>query len=89
MSDENERRTSSTELLSMIKTVEKEVTGILEILNSEAYIKRTQYLDYLIDKEKNRAALRKAIIEKTLSSLIWSLLVGASYAIYHTYFSGK
>ena len=87
--DKEERRHTDRELLEMIKSLDKDVASIYEILHSEAYLKRTVYLDKLIERENSRAALRKAIIEKTLSSLIWSMLVAATYAIYHTFFAGK
>lgn len=34
------------------------------------------FLDILIQRETDRAALRKSVIEKTLSGLIWMAVVG-------------
>ena len=42
-----------------------------------AFSKRYEgLLEMLIEREKDRAAMRKAVIEKTLSGLIWAGIVG-------------
>lgn len=38
--------------------------------------KYSAFIDILIQREADRAALRKAVIEKTLSGLIWMAVVG-------------
>lgn len=38
--------------------------------------KYSAFLDILIQRETDRAALRKSVIEKTLSGLIWMAVVG-------------
>jgi len=77
----------SQQVIDKVVQMEKDMEAIYEILHSEAYHKRTQYLDMLIERENKRAELRKAIIEKTLASLIWSGIVALGYAIWHTFFT--
>jgi len=55
----------------------------------EVQRKRNEYLDALIQKEKDRAAFRQAVIEKTLASLLWSILVGLTISVGHYFFPDK
>jgi len=98
-SDENvpqERRHTNVILLDSLHKLDGDVTQLKNLLESfmsgvdpEAHRKQHEYLDLVIEREKERAALRKAIIEKTLISLLWSAIVGISYAVYHTFLTGK
>lgn len=92
----NSRRTTDAALLDMISKIDADLEGLHDVVNafvngmdSETHRKQHEYLDLVIAREKDRAAVRKAIIEKTLVSLIWSAIVGAAYAVYHTYVIGK
>jgi hypothetical protein len=40
-----------------------------------------QWVRLAIQEQSNRAAMRKAIIEKSLSGLVWSGLVGLGYIV--------
>lgn len=51
--------------------------------------KRNAYLDLLIEREKSRASFRQAVIEKTIASLIWAMLVGLGYSVLHYLFPGR
>lgn len=51
--------------------------------------KRNEYLDYLIDREKSRAQFRNAIIEKTMTSLVWSTLLFIGYSVLHYLFPAR
>jgi hypothetical protein len=44
-------------------------------IEHETHIKHHEYLALLIEREKQRAAFRQAIIEKTLASLLWTAVV--------------
>ena len=45
-------------------------------LDEELHHQQHEFLSLLIEREKQKIAFRKAVIEKTTSSLIWSGFVG-------------
>lgn len=45
-------------------------------LDEEMHHQQHEFLSILIEREKQKIAFRKAVIEKTMSSLIWSGFVG-------------
>jgi len=103
MTEQPYKRKEDSALLSMIESLEDELKQTREVLtglqdtqkafmiglDSEGHRKQHEYLDALIQKEKDRAAFRQAVIEKTLASLVWSALVGLAYAIGHYFFPSK
>lgn len=62
---------SLSELKESVAEIRKILDAIAHGATEEVLHKRSQYLDMLIQREAERAALRKAIIEKTLVTLIW------------------
>ena len=50
-------------------------------LDDETHARHHEYLDLLLQKEKDRAALRQAIIEKTLAGLIWAAIAAVGHRI--------
>lgn len=44
----------------------------------EKHEKHHEYIDAAIQREMDRAAIRKAVIEKSLTGLIWSAIVAAA-----------
>lgn len=97
------RRYADNALLSMIESLEEELKQTREVLtglqdtqkafmlglDSEGHRKQHEYLDTLIQKEKDRASFRRAVIEKTLVSLLWSILVGLAISVGHYFFPDK
>lgn len=73
----------------LIDELRKTVEAFSSGASPEVQRKRNDYLDYLIEREKTRADFRRAVIEKTMSSLVWSLLVGLGYTIMHYLFPGR
>ena len=57
----------------------------MEHIHLDLHQKHHEYIDTLLKKEEQRIAFRKAVIEKTLSSLIWSALVGAVTLLINTF----
>lgn len=92
MTDENlQRRSTDAAMLDMIRKLDEDLDKLATTIeaftggqDSETHRKQHEYLDLVIAREKERAAMRRAIIEKTLASLLWSALVGVAYAIWHT-----
>lgn len=48
-----------------------------------------KFIQLVIEREEDKKKLRRAIIEKTLTSLIWSLIVFIAMAIWKGITSGK
>lgn len=46
-----------------------------------------KYIDVLIEREEQRIAFRQAIIEKTLSSLLWSVMAGTGVLLWQGFMS--
>ncbi len=59
----------------------KEIAEIKEILNKE-HEGHHDYLKVMIERESQRNAFRRSVIEKTTASLIWSFLCFVGYAIW-------
>jgi hypothetical protein len=53
-----------------------------EETNNKANFKRVEFVDMLIAREVKRDKVKDAIIEKTLSALIWSALVFVGMAVW-------
>lgn len=86
--NKNEPRTADAALVEAILTLKKDVDEIKASLgeyDKESHKLEHDYIKLVIEREKDRAALRRAIIEKTLSSLIWSGLVAIGIALWQTY----
>jgi len=73
----------------LIEALRKTVEAFSSGASPEVQRKRNEYLDVLIEREKSRAAFRQAVIEKTMSSLVWSLLVGLGYSVLHYFFPNR
>ena len=52
-------------------------------LSNLIHEKHHQYITTLIEREQQRMAFRQAVIEKTTSSLIWSIIVGIGLALWN------
>jgi len=63
---------SKEELLAIVKIAITEAVEVHPLSPEEV-----QWVRLAIKAEVERAELRKAIIEKTLTGLVWALLVGA------------
>jgi hypothetical protein len=88
-----ERRQSSetqTELLSKIQidvsslqqdmVERKELEERLTLIHADHH----KYIETLIKKEEQRIAFRQAVIEKTVSSLLWSGLTGIGFLLWQS-----
>ena len=73
----------------LIDQLKSTVYALSSGASPEVQHKRNQYLDFLIEREKTRAAFRSAVIEKTTASLVWAMLVGLGYAVLHYLFPGR
>lgn len=73
----------------LIEELRKTVEAFSSGASPEVQRKRNEYLDFLIEREKTRADFRRAVIEKTTASLIWSLLVGLGYSVLHYLFPAR
>jgi hypothetical protein len=73
----------------LIDQLQRTVEAFSSGASPEVQRKRNEYLDFLIEREKTRAEFRRAVIEKTTASLIWSLLVGLGYSVLHYLFPGR
>lgn len=71
ISDEEMRRLESR----WKSDVDKKLDALIRA-EEEHREKYGSFLDILIQREADRAALRKAVIEKTLAGLIWMVVVG-------------
>lgn len=102
MSNEN-RRQNDVALFNILKSLEEERQRNREIIeslhdtikdfmtgvNSEDHRKSHEYLDLVIQKEKEKAAMRRAVIEKTLGSLLWVIIVGMAVTVGHYLFPNR
>jgi hypothetical protein len=48
----------------------------------EKHDKHHAYIDTVLEREAERAAIRRAVIEKSLGGLVWSGLVGVAIAVW-------
>ena len=71
-------------LFEYLKTISEEISHIKETLNNEVHKEEHEYLKALIKREKDRADLRKAIIEKSVSGLIWTFIITSVTFIWNT-----
>ena len=71
-------------LFEYLKTISEEISHIKETINSDAHREEHEYLKALIKREKERADLRKAIIEKSVSGLIWTFIITSVTFIWNT-----
>lgn len=69
---------SKDELLAVVKEAIQEAVEVHPLSPDEV-----QWVRLAIKAEAERAALRKAIIEKTLASLAWAAIVGLGYLALH------
>lgn len=51
-------------------------------LDEEMHHQQHEFLSILIEREKQKIAFRKAVIEKTIGSLIWSGIAGLGIVIW-------
>ena len=65
------------ELLELLREVVVEAVEVHPLSNEEL-----QWVSMAIKAEAERAELRKAIIEKTLASLLWAAIVGVGILIW-------
>ena len=75
------------ELISLVKTAVNEAVEAHPLSPDEVH-----WVRMAIQAEAERAALRKAIIEKTLTSLVWAAIVAAAwflYDVFSQYFQSK
>lgn len=63
------------------ESVLREIAEIKEILNKE-HEGHHEFLRVMIEKESQRNAFRRSVIEKTTASLIWSFLCFVGYAVW-------
>ena len=58
-----------------------DVAAAIQLLPPVLSPDEQRWVRMAIQREAEKAALRKAIIEKTLGGLVWSLIVGIGYLI--------
>ena len=68
---------TKTELIALLKEVVVQAVEVHPLTDEE-----TQWVRMAIKAEADRAALRKAIIEKTLTGLVWMLVVGIATLVW-------
>lgn len=53
------------------------------------HVGHCRYHDLMIEDINSRKKLRQAVMEKTISGLVWAAVVGAGVAIWNYYFKAK
>lgn len=71
---EQEILVAVAELKASVVEIRKILDALSDGADDDVLRKRAQYLDLMIKREMDRAALRKAVIEKTIVTLIWLLV---------------
>lgn len=72
LSEEEIRRIDAT----WKSDVEKKIDRMVAFMD-----KTERFIDVLIDREKSRETVRRAIIDKSLTALIWGVIVGLSVLV--------
>jgi hypothetical protein len=86
----NRRKSDPT--IEILNGIQADVHVLKEQMQfHEMHSDHHKYISLLLKKEEQKIAFRQAIIEKTLSSLIWVFLCGIGYAVLDSlkdYFKG-
>ena len=80
------------ELKKDVQHLKEAYSTILEKLDEDFWKKHDshhEYVEILIAKEAKKLKLWDAIIEKTITSLIWSAIVFVAYAIWNFLTKGR
>ena len=72
LSDEEIRRIDAT----WKSDVEKKIDRMVAFMD-----KTERFIDVLIEREKSKQTVRRAIIDKSLTALIWGVIVGLSILV--------
>lgn len=77
-----DNRRQSDAYLELLQSIKEDLHSVKEELASHLSSPGHQYLDILMVKEAKRAALWDAIIEKTISGLIYSMLAACAVGLW-------
>ena len=86
-----ERRQTPQEQITILSKIQEDVHALQEDMQERKELEdklslihadHHKYIEALIKKEEQRIAFRQAIIEKTLSTLLWSMITGLGYLIW-------
>jgi hypothetical protein len=81
-----ERRSSPAagELEALVQRAIREALSDVRLVDAPTHQRHHDYLEAVLAREADRAALRRAVIEKTLTALVWAALVWAgTYIVNH------
>lgn len=83
---EDRRKEDIEYLVRLESKVEKleEILGTVVKKMSDEHDLHHDYIKRVLEREDRKAKLHQAIIEKTLSSLVWSTLVGIALLVWNS-----
>jgi hypothetical protein len=75
----SERRSSDSagDLEVMIERAIREAIADVRLVDGATHQRHHDYIEAVLNREIDRAALRKAVIEKTLAGLVWMAIAGS------------